>query len=147
MLLLVHLSYMALNGTEHVVSKCHSHYKNCTDIFTQRMLCNSEWKIKSCAGMKLLLDKSGTVIVYCSFPDSVWVGGGGVFILRCVRVLADPERPWYCDVTINSRTDLWAPLFGCVRMRVGFSVVRGPILMGHWGDRTPCRISAGRDRA
>ena len=46
------------------------------------------------------------------------------------------------DVTRSRRAELWAPRFSCVRIRFGFSVVCGPILMGHWGGRSQGKVSA-----
>ena len=37
--------------------------------------------------------------------------------------------------------------FWCVGIRVGLSMVCGPILVENWGDRIPSGVSAGRDRA
>ena len=52
------------------------------------------------------------------------------------------------DVTRSRRAGLRAPPFGCVRIRVCLSVIRGPKLIGHWGGgRASGAVSAGQDRA
>ena len=79
--------------------------------------------------------------------DDVFRTRGGCFHphVRCACLRARSARGT-SDVTRSRRAGLQASHSGCVRIRVGFYVVCGQILVGHWGDRTPCGVSAGRDR-